>query len=87
MNSSNKFEEDVRAYVADRRARMNEIAEGKIDFRDRSDAIRWLDRFAYANMIIINFAESVGMIDQEAAKGLRTESNNTRQRAERRLNL
>lgn len=82
-----KFEEDVRAYVADRRARMNDIAEGKIDFRDRSDAIQWLDRFAYANMIIINFAWSTGMIDAETANGLRTESNNTRQRAERRLNL
>lgn len=81
------FEENLRAYVEDRRQRMNDIADGKLDFRDRADALQWLDRFAYANIIVINFAESVGLLNEEAARDLRTDSNNTRQRAERRLKL
>lgn len=82
-----KFEEDVRDYVEDRRRRMNDIADGNIDFRDRNDAVKWLERFSYANMIVINFAESIGVISATEAAGLRTESNNTRVRAERRLKL
>ena len=78
-----KFEEDVRAYVEDRRRRMIEIGQNAIDFRDPEEALKWIARFDYANVIVINFAESVGMIDGPAAKGLRTETNNTRVRAER----
>ena len=82
-----KAEEDVRAYVEDRRRRMIEIGQNAIDFRDPEEALKWIARFDYANVIVINFAESVGMIDEAAAKGLRTETNNTRVRAERMVNL
>ena len=82
-----KAEEAVRAYVEDRRHRMIEIGQNAIDFRDQEEALKWIARFDYANVIVINFAESVGMIDGPAAKGLRTETNNTRVRAERMVNL
>lgn len=78
-----KFEEHVRAYVADRRAWMIRVGQNAIDFRTPEEALDWIARFDYANVIVINFAESVGMIDEAAAKGLRTETNNTRVRAER----
>lgn len=82
-----KAEEDVRAYVEDRRRRMIEIGQNAIDFRDPEEALKWIARFDYANVIVINFAEAVGMIDGPAAKGLRTETNNTRVRAERMVKL